>query len=191
MVSGWAETESTISLVPSPAVSHCFPLSTHSLKQSAIFIHHRKGGNYVWPTDSLTPPLSQLNGKHRQSWPSTPCPCNISTALCFLNLSCHGWGRTFTSNLLKANLRLIWLWKQSRAMGKRRSSLTYRRAWVSGSEKKKKKGHSFRNHNEFLKTALEGGGISRRPQTHLCSLKSEHTFCRKTEKKTATRHDTE
>lgn len=95
----------------------CFPLRTHSLKQSAFFIHHRKGGNYVWPTASLTPPLSQLNGKHRQSWQSTPCPSNISTALCFLNLSCHGWGRTFTSNLLMANIRLIWLWKQRQGNG--------------------------------------------------------------------------
>lgn len=139
MVSGWAETESTISLVPSPAVSHCFPLSTHSLKQSAIFIHHRKGGNYVWPTASLTPPLSQLNGKHRQSWPSTPCPCNISTVLCFLNLSCHGWGRTFTSNLLKANLRLIWLWKQRQGNGEEKVKPHLQESLGLWVRKKKKK----------------------------------------------------
>lgn len=141
MVSGWAETESTISLVPSPAVSHCFPLSTHSLKQSAIFIHHRKVGNYVWPTASLTPPLSQLNGKHRQSWPSTPCPCNISTALCFLNLRCHGWGRTFTSNLLKANLRFIWLWKQRQGNGEEKVKPHLQESlglWVRKKKKKRK-----------------------------------------------------
>lgn len=84
LVSGWTEAESRISLIPSPAVLHCLPLSTHSLKQLAIFIHHRKGGNYAWPKANLTPPLSQLSGKNRQSWPSTPCPSNISTVSCFL-----------------------------------------------------------------------------------------------------------
>lgn len=44
----------------------------------------RQEGNYAWPIASLTPSLSQLNGKNRQGWPRTPCPSNISTALCFL-----------------------------------------------------------------------------------------------------------
>lgn len=131
-----------------PAVLHCLPFRSHCLKQSSISIHHRKGGNYAGPRASLTPPLSQLNGKTSQDWPRTPCPSHISTALCFLTsklswvrqdlllyvLAAHT-GSSFRGSSASEN--------KGRIMGKRRSSLTDRRLWVPGAAKKKE-GHSFR-----------------------------------------------
>lgn len=195
LVSGWTEAESRISLIPSPAVLHCLPLSTHSLKQLAIFIHHRKGGNYAWPKANLTPPLSQLSGKNRQSWPSTPCPSNISTVSCFLKpkLSWVKHGLDLPSPLTssvptKAHL-LPLRTREGQWGGRSQASPTGESLgpWV---RKKKRERHSFKNSHEFwsqdipsLKTARRGrGGGSRRPYIHLCSLKSEHT-CRKTERR--------
>lgn len=88
--------------VQGPLSSTCLPLGAHFLKQSSIFIHPRKGGNYAWPTASLTPPLSQLNGKNRavQAHPAAG-----TSALLYVcpNLSCHGWSGTFASNRLTAH----------------------------------------------------------------------------------------
>lgn len=81
--------------------STCLPLSTHFLKQSAIFIHHRKEGKCAWPTANLTPPLSQLHGKNR-AVEAHPAPGTLALLYVSPNKSCHGWDRTFSSNFLCA-----------------------------------------------------------------------------------------
>lgn len=130
--SGWAEGEWEQGPSDSrPALRHCLPFSSHFLKQSPVFIPHRKGGNYAGPRASLPPPLSQLNGKTSQDWPRTPCPSNTSTALCFLKsklswvrqdlhlyiLTAHT-GSSFRGSSASEN--------KGRTMGKTRSRLTDR-----------------------------------------------------------------
>lgn len=68
---------------PKAALLHCLPLSTHSSKQSSIFIHHRKGGSSAWPTASLTSPLSQPNGKSRQAVRAHPAPGTLALLYVF------------------------------------------------------------------------------------------------------------
>lgn len=173
-----------------PAVLHCLPFRSHCLKQSSISIHHRKGGNYAGPRASLTPPLSQLNGKTSQDWPRTPCPSHISTALCFLTsklswvrqdlllyvLAAHT-GSSFRGSSASEN--------KGRIMGKRRSSLTDRRLWVPGAAKKRKdtpSGPSWILRPRQYPFGINMRGISGRPWAHPCYLESEY-MCRKTELK--------
>lgn len=78
------------------------PPPQYPLLKTIICSHHRKGGNYTWPTATLTPLLSQLNGKHR-AVQAHPAPAPLALLYVSSNLSCHGWGVTFTSNLLTAH----------------------------------------------------------------------------------------
>lgn len=102
----------------------------------------------------------------------------MSMALCFSNLSCPGWGRTFTSNLLPAHSGSSSPLKvQAGQQG--RGSLAY-------SVSAKNDGHSSGAQGVLRQRQPPpplwkqwGVGISDRPCTHSWCLESEQT-CRKT-----------
>lgn len=161
-----AKIENKVNLIPRPTTLHCLPLSNPFFKQSSIFMSERQEGNYAWPIASLTPSLSQLNGKNRQGWPRTPCPSNISTALCFLTSKLSQVRQHLHLYPPDCPHRLILcLRNKGRQWGREGWALATGDPGSLGQQKKER--HSFRTPLEFwgqdhppLQTAQ---GISERP----------------------------
>ena len=95
-----ADSESVVSLSTRAAIFHLPPTS---LKQSPIFIHHRKGGNCLAHSQSYSSTFLTTWKKTDRAVQAHPAPVTSALLYVSLNPSCHGWNGTFTSNLLPAH----------------------------------------------------------------------------------------
>lgn len=115
--------------------SPCLPLSTHFLKQSPFSFTKGKGETVPGSQPVLL--LHFPNDMEKQGCLSTPCPNNISTALCF-SKSKPSWVRWDLHFQLPPcpHGRIFASENKGRTLGKRRSSLAYRKPEIPLSAEK-------------------------------------------------------